>query len=138
MPLEQNPHRIWISTEYHFSLAVYLRPTGAPISHFWAWMHNHFCVKLSSLSCNKQKKMQVESFFFLCVFLPRILLILVFLLVGISFGVWSHAFMHYITDLTLNDRNHRQQSLLLKHPHSFCCFFCRKDSKALSYSSYYW
>lgn len=41
-----------------------LRPVGAPISHFLAWMHNHFCVKLSSLSCNKQKKMPVEDFFF--------------------------------------------------------------------------
>lgn len=37
-------------------LFLNLRPIGAPISHFLAWMHNHFCVKLSSLSCNKQKK----------------------------------------------------------------------------------
>lgn len=48
-------------------LFLNLRPNGAPISHFLAWVHNHFCVKLSSLSCNKQKKMPVEtvfSFFF--------------------------------------------------------------------------
>lgn len=54
-----------------------LRPIGAPISHFLAWMHNQFCVKLSSLSCNKQKKMPVEYcffFFFPSIVLPRILL----------------------------------------------------------------
>lgn len=32
-----------------------LHPIGAPNSHYLAWMNNHFCVKLSSLSCVKKK-----------------------------------------------------------------------------------
>lgn len=45
-------------------LFLNLRPVGAPISRFLAWMHNHFCVKLSSLSCNKRRKMPVEKSFY--------------------------------------------------------------------------
>lgn len=73
-------------------LFLNLCPNGAPISHFLASVHNHFCVKLSSLSCNKQKKMPVEKVFFFFFFLQSHFLefcwALVFSsLVGISWNV---------------------------------------------------
>lgn len=70
-------------------LFLNLCPNGAPISHFLASVHNHFCVKLSSLSCNKQKKMPVEKvfffFFFFSITLPGILLSLGVLVSGGDF-----------------------------------------------------
>lgn len=54
MPLEQNPERICISTEFHLSLPVL--ESSVPLFHIClAPLPNHFSVKLSSMGCNHQK-----------------------------------------------------------------------------------
>ena len=73
-------------------LFLNLRPNSAPISHFLASVHNHFCVKLSSLSCNKQKKDASGNslfffFFFQSHFLEFCWSLVFSSLVGISLNV---------------------------------------------------
>lgn len=87
-----------------------LRPIGAPISHFLAWMHNHFCVKLSSLSCNRQKKMLVENsllcvcFFFLLYYLEFFVIFCVLMSCGDFLCAWC-VFMQYINVQTQDNGN---------------------------------
>ena len=79
-------------------LFLNLRPNSAPISHFLASVHNHFCVKLSSLSCNKQKKDASGNslfFFFFSITLPGILLIVGVLVSGGDFLECTMCFIFY-------------------------------------------
>lgn len=109
-----HPACLWNKTLQEFAfqqnitfqwLFMNLCPIGAPISHFLAWMHNHFCVKLSSLSCNRQKKMPVEKCF-ISSFLPQLLLRNGVLVSFGDFLEWG--FMHYIFDYTQDNRNQKR------------------------------
>lgn len=58
MPLEQNLERICISTEFHLSLPV-VESTVLLFHIFLAPVHNHFSVKLSSMSCKKTHRSRI-------------------------------------------------------------------------------